>query len=588
MYVADTIVAPATPPGTGAVAIVRLSGPHAIAIARALWHPRVLDLTDLAPRRLYLGEIRDPITHAPIDRAMLAVFPAPHSLTGEDVAELQCHGGVYLVRRVVALATVAGARLAEPGEFSRRAFLNGRIDLTEAEAIADLVAARGESALRMALAQLSGALAARVTNLRRQVIVIRAHLEAEIDFADEDIRLPSRAEIVRAIDSLIADLTVLHDSFARGRIIREGVRAAIIGKPNAGKSSVLNLLLGVDRAIVTPIPGTTRDVIEDSIALGVGLPLVLADTAGLRESTDPVERLGIERTRRHANDTDLVIAVFDSSRPLDSDDAAVIEMCAGRSGVAILNKRDLAPRLNAEMLLVRGLELPLIELSTVTAAGLPELRDRLERTLAELAGVSRPGREYGGIETSDRVRDDNDRTAGGANRDRNNTPVRGSIRDSGSSARDQGDGRDGDDGAPPIGNDVSSKIRDHATSDAVTSAGSETRELPTGRGDAIFSATGARSIGSPTNPALATEGHAAGDATSSGGMVAISRERHRDALKRALDSLAAARLSASSSMPPEIVAVDVMAAADALGSITGVVGTEDVLDALFREFCIGK
>ena len=310
---------------------------------------------------------------------MLAIFPAPRSLTGEDVAELQCHGGIYLVRRVVALATAAGARLAEPGEFSRRAFLNGRIDLTEAEAIADLVASRGEAGLRMALAQLSGALAARVTNLRRQVIVIRAHLEAEIDFADEDIRLPSRDDIVRDIDSLTADLAALHDSFARGRIIREGARAAIIGKPNAGKSSVLNLLLGADRAIVTPIPGTTRDVIEDSIALG-GIPLVLADTAGLRESTDPVERLGIERTRRHAGDTDLVIAVFDSSRPLDSDDAGVIALCAGRLGVAVLNKRDLPPRLNPEMLLVRGLELPLVECSALTSAGLPELRDRLERT----------------------------------------------------------------------------------------------------------------------------------------------------------------------------------------------------------------
>jgi tRNA modification GTPase len=493
VYAADTIVAPATPPGTGAVAIVRLSGPRAIAIARALWHPLTRAVpADLQPRRLYLGEIRDPATGAPVDRAMLAVFPAPRSLTGEDVAELQCHGGVYLVGRVLALATAAGARLAEPGEFSRRAFLNGRIDLTEAEAIADLVAARGEAALRMALAQLSGALAARVTNLRRQVIAIRAHLEAEIDFADEDIRLPSRDDIVRDIDSLTADLATLHDSFARGRIIREGARAAIIGKPNAGKSSVLNLLLGADRAIVTPIPGTTRDVIEDSIALG-GIPLVLADTAGLHQSADPVERLGIERTRRHTRDTDLVIAVFDSSRPLDSDDAGVIAMCAGRPGVAILNKRDLPPRLNADMLFVRGLELPLVELSAVTGAGLRDLRDRLAKTLVELA-----------------------------------------------------------DGG---GSDFASARSDGASGSSDLDS-------------AIGSVSGER--------------HRSGD------MVAISRERHRDALAHALASLAAARHSALTAMPPEIVAVDVMAAADALGSITGIVGTEDVLDALFREFCIGK
>jgi tRNA modification GTPase len=485
MYAADTIVAPATPPGAGAVAIVRLSGPRALAIARILWHPPARDLTDLTPRRLYLGEIRDPATNAPIDRAMLVVFPAPHSLTGEDVAELQCHGGVYLVHRILAIAIAAGARLAEAGEFSRRAFLNGRVDLTEAEAIADLVAARGDAALRMALTQLSGALAARVTDLRRQIVAIRAHLEVEIDFADEDIRLPARAEIVRDLDSLTVDLTALHDTFARGRIIREGARAAIIGKPNAGKSSVLNLLLGADRAIVTPIPGTTRDVIEDSVALG-GVPLILADTAGLRESSDPVERLGIERTRIHTAATDLVIAVFDSSRPLDSDDARVIEIVAGRSGVAILNKRDLPPRLNAAILLARGLELPLVELSTVTAAGLPDLRAGLERTLAELADPDNA---------------DSSRPAGGA-----------------------------------------------------------PRELSAGR-DRV----------SPRNET-----------------VSISRERHRVALARALESIAAARHSALNSMPPEIVAVDVMAAGDALGSITGAVGTEDVLDALFSEFCIGK
>ncbi len=494
MYAADTIVAPATPPGTGAVAIMRLSGPRALAIARTLWHPLARDLTDLAPRRLYLGEIRDPATNAPIDRAMLVVFPAPRSLTGEDVAELQCHGGVYLTRRVLAIAVGAGARMADAGEFSRRAFLNGRIDLTEAEAISDLVAARGDAGLQMALAQLSGALADRVTYLRRQIVAIRAHLEVEIDFADEDIRLPARTEIVRDLDSLAADLTALHDTFARGRIIREGARAAIIGKPNAGKSSVLNLLLGADRAIVTPIPGTTRDVIEDSVALG-GVPLILADTAGLRESSDPVERLGIERTRLHTAATDLVIAVFDSSRPLDSDDARVIEMVAGRRGVAILNKRDLPPRLNAAILLARGLELPLVELSTVTAAGLPELRAGLERPLAELAGPDHA---------------------------------------------DNADNRD--------------------NADNNRQAGDGSRELSAGSG-------------------RASPGYES---------VAISRERHRVALEHAIESIAAARHSAVTSMPPEIVAVDVMAAGDAIGSITGIVSTEDVLDALFSEFCIGK
>jgi tRNA modification GTPase len=290
----------------------------------------------------------------------------------------------------------------------------------------------------------------------------------------------------------------LHDSFARGRIIREGVRAAIIGKPNAGKSSVLNLMLGADRAIVTPIPGTTRDVIEDAIALGPW-HLVLADTAGLRASDDPVERIGIERTRRHAGDSDLVIAVFDSSRAPDADDADVIATCADRRGVAILNKRDLPQRLDAEMLLARGLELPMVELSALTGAGLSELRDRLECVVSEMAG--------------------GDLAASANNRDG----------------------------------------RAAGRSDETTASTNETVSI------------------SP-EPTSAPKGE----------IVAISRERHRDALAHALDSLAAARHSVLAAMPPEIVAVDVMAAADALGSITGVVGTEDVLDALFREFCVGK
>jgi tRNA modification GTPase len=460
MYVEDTIVAPATAPGQGAVAIVRLSGPRAIEIARTLWRPGRDG--EILPRRLYLGEIRDPKTGTALDRALCVIMPAPNSLTGEHVAELHCHGGVYLTRRVVALAMALGARMADPGEFSRRAFLNGRMDLTEAEAVADLVSARGESALRQALAHLGGALAERVEGLRRQVVGIRAHLEAEIDFADEDIRLPSRNEIAQDIKRLIEDAALLHDSFERGRIMRDGARAAIIGKPNAGKSSVLNLLLGSERAIVTPIPGTTRDVIEDSIQLGP-YPLVLQDTAGVRESADEVERIGIARTRRHADEADLIIAIFDGSRPFEDEDRDVIRMCRERVGVALLNKRDLPQVLSPEKL--DALEMPLLAFSALKAEGVRELRDRLERAVESLLGKR---------------------------------------------------GENGPEG------------------------------------------------------------------------VAISRERHREALARALEALESARQAALSSMPPEIVAVDVGLAAEALASITGAVTTEDVLDAVFREFCIGK
>ena len=462
MYPADTIVAPATASGLGAVAIVRLSGPRAFAILDAIFRPA--HPGEFAPRMMRLGDVIDPATGARIDRALAFVMPQPASLTGEDVAEIQCHGGQFIVRRIVAIAVAAGARVAYPGEFTRRAFLNGRIDLAEAEAVADLVAARSDSALANALAQLTGALSARVAEMRAQVIAIRAHLEVEIDFSDEDIRLPSRREVAAEIERLLADVALLHDSFARGLLIREGVRATIIGKPNAGKSSLLNLLLGADRAIVTAIAGTTRDVIEDSVQLGP-YALVLNDTAGVRESADDVERIGIERTLRSARDADLLIAMFDSSRPLESSDLDVIRLASNRPGLAILNKRDLPAAISADDLRRHGLTLPILPFSAINVEEAATLRAELTRAIAALVAPSAP---------------------------------------------------------------------------------------------------------------------------TTGDQIAISRERHRDALAMALEALKNAHSSALSLMPPEIVAVDIMAAASALGAITGEVSGEDILDAIFRDFCIGK
>jgi tRNA modification GTPase len=460
MYFEDTIVAPATPPGRGAIAIVRLSGPRAIAIAQKLWHPRRAS-TQVPARQLQLGAIRDPQNGRTLDHAMCVLMPGPRSLTGEDVAELHCHGGVYLVRKIVALAAAEGARIAEPGEFSRRAFFNGRIDLTEAEAIADLIDARGASALQQSLAHLAGALAARVNRLRDRLIAIRAHLEAEIDFSDEEIDLPSSQAIAADVVALSEDVAVLHQSFARGRVMREGARAAIVGKPNVGKSSILNLLLGVERAIVTAVPGTTRDLIEESADLG-DYSLVLVDTAGIRESHEEVELIGIGRARTAAEQADLLIAVFDSSRPFDAEDAAIIELIRGRRGIALLNKRDLAQRLTPSDLRSQGLSSPIMNFCAASGEGLAQCREKLAREVEELAG---------------------------------------------------------------------------------------------------------------------------GEASTE---VVITRERHRDALARTLDALGSALSGLLQRMPPEIVAIDIALAAESLDSITGAVTSEDVLDAIFREFCIGK
>jgi tRNA modification GTPase len=472
MYATDTIVAPATAPGIGAVAIVRLSGPRAFEILNALFRPA--RSAERAPRTMRLGDVVDPATGAHIDRALTVAMPRPASLTGEDVAEIQCHGGPFVVGRIVALALDAGARLAEPGEFTRRAFLNGRIDLAEAEAVADIVDARSDSALANALSQLSGALSARVEELRAQVVAIRAHLEVEIDFSDEDIRLPSRREIANEIERLIADVAMLHDSFARGLMMRAGVHATIVGKPNTGKSSLMNLLLGAERAIVTAIAGTTRDVIEDSVQLGP-YALVLNDTAGVRQSTDDVERIGIERTLRSARAADLLIAMFDGSRPLQSADLDVIRLTANRPGLAILNKRDLPAAISRADLRAQGLSIPILPFSAIDLEQAAPLRAELTKTVAAL---------------------------------------------------------------------VSGADKESAPSSTMPSDNQN--------------------------------------------QIAISRERHRDALAIALEALKNARTSALSLMPPEIVAVDIMAAATALASITGEVSNEDILDAIFKNFCIGK
>ena len=289
----DTIAAISTPFGEGAIAVLRLSGPRAVEIAEAVFRGKAKP--GAAARVQHFGAIHD--GERKLDDVLLTVFPAPRSYTGEDVVEIAGHGGVLVARRVLELLLRGGARSAEPGEFTQRAYLNGKMDLTQAEAVMDLISAQTDLALRAATEQLEGRLGERIRALREALLETLAHVEAFIDFPDEDIDPDTGATLQGRIDAVRADIAALLASAGQGRILREGVRTVIYGAPNVGKSSLLNLLLGYERAIVSARPGTTRDVIEEVINLR-GLPLRLTDTAGVRESDDEIERAGMERTRR--------------------------------------------------------------------------------------------------------------------------------------------------------------------------------------------------------------------------------------------------------------------------------------------------
>ncbi|MCS6923015.1 MAG: tRNA uridine-5-carboxymethylaminomethyl(34) synthesis GTPase MnmE [Fimbriimonadales bacterium] len=303
----DTIAAIATAPGEGGVGVVRISGDLAFAIAERVFRRR--RTTPLQSHRVYVGAVVDTSTGEMLDRALLIPFRAPHSYTGEDVVELHCHGSPYLLRRVLEVVWREGARPAQPGEFTLRAFLNGKLDLAQAEAVADLIRARSDAQLRSALALHQGKLSQRTRALSDELLGIIATVEAHIDFSEELGELDSERIALR-LQQLIRQLEAMLQEARAGRILREGARVAIVGRPNVGKSSLLNALLGEERAIVTDIPGTTRDTIEESFQIE-GVPMVILDTAGLRESADRVEQIGIERARRAAQHADLILFVYD-------------------------------------------------------------------------------------------------------------------------------------------------------------------------------------------------------------------------------------------------------------------------------------
>jgi tRNA modification GTPase len=328
----DTIAAISTPIGEGALAVLRLSGSGALAVLTPIF-VGVIAPGKFVPRRVYFGKIED--RAGKVDDVLVTYFRSPHSYTGEDILEISCHGGILVTRRVLDLVLSAGARMANPGEFTQRAFLNGKMDLTQAEAVMDLIRAQTELALRAANEQLAGHLGNELTDLRELLLTTLAHVEAYIDFPDEQIDADTGKLLLDRILELEHRLDRLLATADQGRVLRHGLRTVIYGAPNVGKSSLLNLLLGYDRAIVSEMPGTTRDTIEEVINMR-GIPVRLIDTAGARESSDFAESEGIRRTHYQVEQADLVIQVVDGSEP-----PANLKSFGGRSSVLLLNKSDL-------------------------------------------------------------------------------------------------------------------------------------------------------------------------------------------------------------------------------------------------------
>lgn len=371
-----TIAAISTPLGAGAIGIVRMTGPQAIAICDRLYsQPGGETLAQAPSHSLRYGAIHDPATGELVDEVLVGVMRAPGTYTREDVVEVNCHGGPVAQQKLLSLFLEQGAQLASPGEFTRRAFLNGRIDLAQAESVAQIIGAKTEAGLRVAMSQLDGSISAEMRSLRLSILSVMAAIEADIDFSDEDIEELDRENAGESLGRIQERLEELIESAFVGRVLSEGVRTAIVGKPNVGKSSLLNSLLMRERAIVTEIPGTTRDTIEEIINIQ-GIPLQLIDTAGLRPAEDEVEQIGVERSRRAMKEADLIICLFDGSEPEDDHDRALLTSVPGDRTIYVINKcdrfRGQAPRFNRGLLPAEP-----VLISAMTRQGLQILKERI-------------------------------------------------------------------------------------------------------------------------------------------------------------------------------------------------------------------
>ncbi|AIF54022.1 tRNA uridine-5-carboxymethylaminomethyl(34) synthesis GTPase MnmE [Pelosinus sp. UFO1] len=396
MFIEETISGIATAPGEGGIGIIRMSGSLAIQIANQIFSGvKGKKAVDVASRQVAYGNIIEPDTMKIVDEVLLIIMHGPKSYTREDVVEIHCHGGPIPMKKILELSLQYGARMAEPGEFTKRAFLNGRLDLSQAEAVIDIIRAKTDASLRMALGHLKGNLSEKIREMRHGILTMIAHLEAAIDFPEEDIEVMTAQEVKVSVETLLKEMQELLATKETGRILREGLETVIIGKPNVGKSSLLNALLKEKRAIVTDIPGTTRDSIEEFVNIR-GVPLKIVDTAGIRETADLVERLGVEKAREFVATADLILLLLDASMELSTEDREVLTMLANKEAIVIVNKSDLPVKLEMDEVYTYVSNKKVIKVSVTEGTGLEEL----EKSIVDLVYSGKVEQKEGAFVTN--------------------------------------------------------------------------------------------------------------------------------------------------------------------------------------------
>lgn len=373
----NTVAAISTPLGVGGIGVIRVSGPDAFSVTEAIFAPvSGKKLTDQKGYTAHYGRLHD--SDGEFDEAVVTLFRAPHSYTGEDVTEISCHGGLYLLQRCLRAVLDAGARLAEAGEFTKRAYLNGKLGLAQAESVMDLIGSSGKQAARAALAGRDGVLSRKIDAIADRLVDIGAHLAAWNDYPDEDMESVEPENLSASLFAALEDCRRLLAGYDAGKVLREGVETAIIGRPNVGKSTLMNLLAGTEKSIVTAIPGTTRDVVEETVLAGE-VKLRLADTAGIRSTDDPVEQVGVSLARKRLSSAQLILAVLDRSEPLSDEDLALLQELRDRPAIAVLNKSDLPQQLDEEKL--AGLVQKTVEISARSGEGADALVEAISQML---------------------------------------------------------------------------------------------------------------------------------------------------------------------------------------------------------------